>query len=181
MSRKEDIEKLNNLVAEVNVLAKKIRNDYVEEQEDNVLADYKSAFKQEDGNYVYYLDFNSEVYGCPNVNANFPYSVYGNVDKYDNPYHMYLSEEYANKAAKMKKFNDMLLAFKWCYDRTYEPDWGDSDSQKYFIYYDTVKSIYAVDSFHMFVKNDVYFSTRIGAKNCANWLNKIDPKGELVK
>lgn len=177
MSRKEDIEKLNCLVAEVNALAEKIRNDYVEEQEDDVLADYESAFKQEDANYVYFLDSNSEVHNC----SNFPYSVHDDADIYNNPYHMYLSEEYANKAAKMKKFNDMLLAFKWCYDKTYEPDWGDSDSQKYFIYYDTVKSIYAVDSFHMFVKNDVYFSTRIGAKNCANWLNKIDPNGELLK
>lgn len=177
MSRKEDIEKLNCLVAEVNALAEKIRNDYVEEQEDNVLAGYKSAFKQEDGNYVYYLDFNSEVHNC----SNFPYSVYGNVDKYDNPYHMYLSEEYANKAARMKKFNDMLLAFKWCYDRTYEQDWSGSDSRKYFIYYDTVKSIYAVDFFRSFAVNDVYFSTRIRAEDCANWLNKVDPKGELVR
>lgn len=175
MSRKEDIEKLNCLVAEVNALAEKIRNDYAEEHEDDVLAEYIFGVRNNAKSDLYHLNSDSDVVS--------PYRDCSEMDfsEYDNPYHIYLSEEYANKAAKMKKFNDMLLAFKWCYDKTYEPDWGDSDSQKYFIYYDTVKSIYAVDSFHMFVKNDVYFSTRIGAKNCANWLNKIDPKGELIK
>ena len=177
MSRKEDIEKLNSLVAEVNVLAEKIRNDYVEEQEDDVLAGYKSAFKQEDYNYVYFLDSNSEVHNC----SNFPYSVHDNADIYNNPYHMYLSEEYANKAAKMKKFNDMLLAFKWCYDKTHEPDWDDGVSLKYSIYYDTDVSMYMVESSYVFAKNDVYFGTPNAAQKCAIWLNKIDPKGELVK
>ena len=175
MSRKEDIEKFNSLVAEVNALAKKIRNDYAKELEDDVLAEYIFGVRNNVQSHLYQLDSDSDVVPPDKDCSKMDFSWY------NNPYHIYLSEEYANKAAKMKKFNDMLLAFKWCYDKTYEPEWNDSDSQKYFIYYDTVKSIYAVDSFHMFVKNDVYFSTRISAKNCANWLNKIDPKGELVK
>ena len=34
-----------------------------------------------------------------------------------NPYCNYNDDTYAEKAASMKRFTDMLLAFKWCYDR----------------------------------------------------------------
>lgn len=56
-----------------------------------------------------------------------------NANEY-NPYCHYMTEEYVNKAAKIKKFNDMLMAFKWCYDRDYEPDWAENDV-KYCIVY----------------------------------------------
>lgn len=170
MSRKEDIEKLNSLVAEVNALAEKIRNDCAEEQEDNVLAEYIEAVNS--GKYLlHWVNSSGDIKCGPGACV---------LDNY-NPYSNYVNTDIADKAAKMKKFNDMLLAFKWCYDKTYEPEWGGSDSQKYFIYYDTVKSIYAVDFFRSFAVNDVYFSTRIIAEDCANWLNKVDPEGELVK
>ena len=170
MSRKEDIEKLNGLVAEVNALAEKIRNDYAEEQEDNVLAEYIEAVNS--GKYLlHWVNSSGDIKCGPGACV---------LDNY-NPYSNYVNTDIADKAAKMKKFNDMLLAFKWCYDKTYEPEWGGRDSQKYFIYYDTVKSIYAVDFFRSFAVNDVYFSTRIIAEECANWLNKVDPEGELVK
>jgi hypothetical protein len=94
---------------------------------------------------------------------------------------MYLSEEYAKKAAKMKKFNDMLLAFKWCHDRTYEPDWSDFDSFKYYVNYNIGDKMYESGCTCVFHGNKVYFSTRIRAEECAEWLNSIDPKGELVK
>lgn len=172
MSRKEDIEKLNSLVAEVNALAEKIRNDYAEEQEDDVLAKYIEAVNS--GDYLlYWVNSSGDVKNRLGAGSCV-------LDDY-NPYSNYVNGIIADKAAKMKKFNDMLLAFKWCYDKTYEPDWSDSNSQKYFIYYDTVKSIYAVDFFRSFAVNDVYFSTRIAAEDCANWLNKVDPEGELVR
>lgn len=147
-----------------------------------MLADYESAFQIGNVSDVYYLDFNSEINDTCNYGDGLPFSKGGiYASNYYNPYHMYLSEEYAKKAAKMKKFNDMLLAFEWCYDRTYEPDWGNSNSLKYSIYYDTDVSMYIVESSYVFAKNDVYFNTPIAAQKCAIWLNKIDPKGELVK
>ena len=186
MSRKEDMDKLNSLLAEVNALAEKINKEYsesaiMENKEPDVLAAYKSGFQEETDSNVYYLDMNSEIRGVCN-DGTFPFSK-GGVYAFDyyNPYHMYLSEEYAKKAAKMKKFNDRLLAFKWCHDRTYEPDWFDSDSIKYCVYYDTSDEKYSVDCTYVCGRNTVYFSTRIRAEECAEWLNSIDPKGELVK
>lgn len=187
MSRKEDMDKLNSLLAEVNALAEKINKEYsesaiMEYTKPDALEDYKSAFQEDKDSNVYFLDSNSEVKAIYVDCDALPYSENGrSVSKYYNPYHMYLSEEYAKKAAKMKKFNDMLLAFKWCHDKTYEPDWFDSDSIKYYVYYDTSYETYSADCTYVCDRNTVYFGTRIRAEDCADWLNSIDPKGELVK
>lgn len=186
MLRKEDIDKLNSLLAEVNALAEKLNKEYEESavQEDmkpDVLADYKFAFQEYNESNLYFLDSNSEVKDLFGNDGPFPFSESGRyASDYYNSYHMYLSEEYAKKAAKMKKFNDMLLAYKWCHDRTYEPDWSDSDSIKYYVHYNIGREIYEVECTYVCDKNTVYFSTRNRAEDCANWLNSIDPKGELV-
>lgn len=185
MSHKEDIDKLNSLLAEVIALAEKINKEYsestiMENEKPDVLADYKSAFDK--GSNLYYIDTNSEVKGTHDCGDGLPFSNDGvYAFNYYNPYHMYLSEKYAKKATRMKKFNDMLLAFKWCQDRTYEPDWSDSDSIKYYVYYDTSDETYSTDCTYVCAKNTVYFSTEIRADECAEWLNSIDPKGDLVK
>ena len=185
MSRKEDIDKLNSLLAEVNALAEKINKEYsesaiMENTKPDVLAHYKSAFQEGNNGYVYFLDTNSEIKGiCKD--GTFPFSGSGKfASDYYNPYHMYLSEDYAKKAAKMKKFNDMLLAYRWGHDRAYEPDWSDSDTVKYYVYYDTSDETYSADCTYVCDRNTVYFSTRFGAEECADWLNSIDPKGELL-
>ena len=186
MSRKEDIDKLNSLLAEINALAEKINREYSESaimknEKPNVLADYESAFQEAEGSNVYYIDRNSETRCVYKGEGMFPFSEGGKyASDYYNPYHIYLSEEYAKKASKMKKFNDMLLAFKWCHDRDYEPDWSDSDSIKYFVYYDTSNEKYFANCTYG-GRNIVYFSTRIRAEDCAEWLNSIDPKGALVR
>ena len=187
MSRKEDIDKLNSLLADVNALVEKINKEYsenaiMENKEPDVLADYKSAFQEDNDSNVYFLDMNSEVKDIYDDGGALPYSENGrSASTYYNPYHMYLSEEYAKKAARMKKFNDMPLAFKWCHDKTYELDWFDSDSIKYYVYYDTSYETYSADGTYACGGNTVYFSTRIRAEECAEWLNSIDPKGDLVK
>ena len=187
MSRKEDIDKLNSLLEEVNALAKKINEEYsesaiMENKEPDVLADYESAFQKDYDIDVYFLDYNSEINDTHNYGDGLPFSKGGvYASNYYNPYHMYLSEEYAKKAAKMKKFNDMLLAYKWSHDRTYEPDWSDSDNVKYYVYYDTSDGMYSADCTYVYDRNTVYFSTKIRAEDCADWLNSIDPKGELVR
>lgn len=187
MSRKEDMDKLNSLLAEVNALAEKINKEYsesaiMENTEPDVLAHYKSAFQEDNDSNVYFLDSNSEVKCLSNNGGEFPFSEsFTSTSKYYNPYHMYLSEEYAKKAAKMKKFNDMLLAYKWSHDKTYEPDWSDSDTIKYYVYYDTSDETYSADCTYVCSRSTVYFSTRIRAEDCAEWFNSIDPKGELVR
>lgn len=188
MSRKEDMDKLNSLLAEVNALAEKINKEYsesaiMEYTKPDALEGYKSAFQEDNESnayFVYFLDMNSDTKGVCN-GGTFPFSESGRyVSDYYNPYHMYLSEEYAKKAAKMKRFNDMLLAFKWCHDRTYEPDWSDLDSFKYYVNYNIGDKMYESGCTCVFHGNKVYFSTRIRAEECAEWLNSIDPKGELV-
>ena len=187
MSRKEAIDKLNSLLAEVNALAEKLNKEYEESavQEDtkpDVLAHYKSAFQEDKGSYIYYLDMNSEIKDAYDYGDGLPFSKGGiYASNYYNPYHMYLSEEYAKKAAKMKKFNDMLLAYKWSYDKTYEPDWSDSDNVKYYVYYDISDGMYSANGTYVYDENTVYFSTRVRAEDCADWFNSIDPKGELVR
>lgn len=186
MSRKEDMDKLNSLLAEVNALAEKLNKEYsenaiMENTKPDVLAAYKSVFQGKTDSDVYYIDMNSEIRVAHDYGDGLPFSKGGvYASNYYNPYHMYLSEEYAKKAAKMKKFNDMLLAFKWCHDRTYEPDWSDLDSFKYYVNYNIGDKMYESGCTCVFHGNKVYFSTRIRAEECAEWLNSIDPKGELV-
>ena len=90
-----------------------------------------------------------------------------------NPYGTYPTEEYALMAQKMKIFNDKLLAFKWCYDRDYQPDWNDR-KDKYFVYFDSIDGQYDVDSITTWSLNAVYFSTSIIAHKCADWLNSLE-------
>ena len=98
-----------------------------------------------------------------------------------NPYRHYMTKEYANKAAQMKKFNDMLMAFKWCYDRDYEPDFsGDYDNRAYYVYYDSIDKRYDWGFDIINNSSRVYFSSEEIAQKCAEWLNNIDPNGELV-
>ena len=100
-----------------------------------------------------------------------------------NPYCHYMTEEYVNKAAKIKKFNDMLMAFKWCYDKDYEPDWTQGEDAKYRVVYnfDTYPKRYYVDWSYMYNHNEICFSSEDIAQKCADWLNSIDPNGELIK
>lgn len=85
---KKQIEKIN---AEINKL-----------ERDDTLEQYESDISW--GSDRYTLD----EFGC--VKTLEP-TIGFNSDEY-NPYRHYMTEEYANKAAKMKKFSDMLMAFK---------------------------------------------------------------------
>lgn len=97
-----------------------------------------------------------------------------------NPYCNYLTTEYANEAARIKKFNDMLMAFKWCYDFDYVPDWN-SLTKKYYIVYNPPTQAYDVCCICSYCHNIIYFSNQDIAQSCADWLNNIDPNGELIK
>lgn len=134
----------------------------------NVLADYESALRNEA--WIVDLSENDLVYEC---------GSFGAWSEYSDHYMMYPTEEYAKKAYKMDKFNGMLMAFKWCYDKDYEPDWG-SDICKYRITYNTVLGRYDYALSFEVCCNLIYFSSEEVAQKCADWLNDIDPKGELM-
>ena len=92
----------------------------------------------------------------------------------------YTNASYAHNAAKIKKFHDLLMAFKWCYDKDYEPDFSTSQQCKYSVYYNTTDMAYEVNTYQSVLHPIVYFSNKEIAEKCAKWLNHIDPKGELL-
>lgn len=87
------------------------------------------------------------------------------------PYHCYPIPYYAKLAQKIKDFNDKLLAFKWCYDRNYTPDWKNGNEEKYYVYYDEGFNVYMFERSFSISRNVVYFSSREIAEKCCNWLN----------
>ena len=77
-------------------------------------------------------------------------------------------------------FNDILLAFKYCYDEEYEPNWADN-AIKYNVVYDTEQKEYYVKLWADIIHNEIMFSAEEAALKCATYLNKIDPNGNLIK
>ena len=74
-------------------------------------------------------------------------------------------------ALNLKNFYDKLLAFKYCYDKDYTPDWNTT-THKWYIYFDHDDKVYKA---YRAIKMDfinVYFSTYEIAEKCANWLNE---------
>ena len=161
---------------EINSLKKELDElkQFNSKKKENVLASYEDAFGEHDECRSYwYLDGDS----CPRHLETDKYIVH---DTDYNPYCGYLSEDYVNIAAKFKKFNDMLLAFKWCYDREYKPIYTVNVS-KWYIYYNAHDNTYSYGDMYHQLENLIYFSSEEIANKCCDWLNEIDPNGELVK
>ena len=76
-------------------------------------------------------------------------------------------------------FNDILLAFKYCYEEKYEPNWTDTNN-KYFIHYDSYTHEYEVDAWSHSIYNVVVFGDGRIAQMCVEYLNEIDPTGILI-
>lgn len=72
----------------------------------------------------------------------------------------YHTQEYAEMAMEMKEFNDKLLAFKWCYDRDYVPDWDDEGETKYSVMYDNQSESYKTAEWRISKFNTVCFSKK---------------------
>ena len=176
MTDTEVLDKLNGYLSQINKIAEeanKLAEEYQKSAEqasedvtDEVLSEYLENTR--DGK-VYYINANGGVNAsssglCPN-----------DINSYVN----YPSQEFAERAQKLKVFNDMLLAFKWCYDRDFEPDWNDDGTAKYTVVWDKYEGFHRVCS-QSTTANQVYFSSDEAAVKCAAWLNKIDPKGELI-
>lgn len=164
MDKQERIKELKKQIEEINAKINELERD-------DTLEQYESDISW--GSDRYTLD----NFGCVKI---LEPTIGFNSHEY-NPYRHYMTEEYANKAAKIKKFNDILMAFKWCYDRDYEPDWT-TNYAKYRVVYnsDASPKCYCVVCNHTYRNNAIYFSSEDIAQECADWLNDIDPNGELI-
>lgn len=127
-----------------------------EQIEADVVADYRSVG---DG----------RVYVVTNDNTVSAWVILRDVSNTN--YFYYHDDRYAKMAKEMKELNDKLLAFKWCYDREYTPDWDDSSTCKYCVAYDNYSGQYTILSWYGEKYPTVYFSTREVAQKCCDWLN----------
>jgi hypothetical protein len=161
MTNNEKIQRATQPIAEANVLLNEVKAN--SSNEEDIIANYKNDYNK---GRQYYLNSQSEVDFI---------SVGDSFEKerlFLSPYQHYLTEELAEQAKKLKDFNDKLLAFKYCYDLDYKPDWSD-DTTKYYVYYDVDDNKYATDGVHFMNISSVYFSTKEIAQKCAEWLNSL--------
>lgn len=161
MNNNEKIKEAERLIAEANKLIAEVKNS---NDDENILADYIDAFTKLDR--MYYIDSDGDV---DYVFHSLPF------DATDlNPYGYYPTIGLAEQAKAMKDFNDKLLAFKYCYDADFEPDWNDVFRSKFYVYYDAMSDRYKPQYARRFQwKCTVYFSTYAIAQKCANWLNSL--------
>lgn len=161
MTNNEKIKEAERLIAEANKLIAEVKNS---KDDENILADYIDAFTKLDR--MYYIDSDGDV------DYEFHSLPFDATDL--NPYGRYPTKELAEQAKAMKDFNDKMLAFKYCYDVDFVPDWTDLSLSKYTVYWDASDGAYAVDwGRMMYRENSVYFSTEEIAQKCADWLNSL--------
>lgn len=192
MTDNEMLDKLNGYLSQINKIAEeanKLAEEYQKTAEqasedviDMILSDYLRDTEHVTNMVLskYLADTrDSEVYYL-NSTGKVDTSCSGRSLNDVNLYVNYPSQDFAERAQKLKVFNDMLLAFKWCYDRDYEPIW-DTHHINFYIQYDVNSHRYEANGSDLVIhEGTVYFSTRDIAQTCARWLNKIDPKGELI-
>ena len=170
MNNKEFLDKLNGYLAQINALAEEYNHS--EQAEDKnpkdytleLLKDYIEAFK----NPMYWLEFGDICHG----------SLAGGEDDIF-AFEYFPTGEYAKKLRKLNRLNGMMLAFKWCYDRDYVPNWA-VDSCKYTIMWDTATNRFDYTWSNIALFNHVYFSSDFIAKKCAEWLNKVSESEDLI-
>jgi hypothetical protein len=161
MTNNEKIQRAEQLIAEANTLLGEVKAN--SSNEEDVIAKYKEDYCKDKQYYF-------------NVNGDVDFFVPTELDAFEkqsNPYSNYLTEELAEQAKKLKDFNDKLLAFKYCYDLDYKPDWSDSHEDKYYVYYSNRTPKYDVDSMTIWDIHNVYFSSEEIAQKCADWLNSL--------
>lgn len=81
------------------------------------------------------------------------------------------------------KFNDKLdkltklMKFKFCYDHSYAPDWGNADEIKWYVYFLSTKGKYDICWTTTWDRlSTVYFSSEEIAQKCADWFNAGCPE-----
>lgn len=162
MNNNEKIQRAEQLIAEANALLNEVKA--IHDNEEDVIAKYKNDYCK---GRQYYLNSMSKVDSV---------SMGNNFEELEilflSPYQQYLTEELAEQAKELKNFNDKLLAFKYCYDLDYKPDWSDK-TKKYYVYYNAYDNEYMADGLCSMREPLVYFSSKEIAQKCADWLNGI--------
>lgn len=65
-----------------------------------------------------------------------------------------------------------LMKFKFCYDRSYAPDWDNADELKHYVYFHAPTRKYTVSWATTWDRlSMVHFSSEEIAQKCADWLN----------
>ena len=169
MTNKEKLEKAYELIDEANKLIDEVANSEPEVEPEDPVAEYKNEVNARYNGDVADVNFYVNFYGksSRSCSASFDASMY-------NSYYQFLSKEYADEAARLYKLICMQLAFKWCHDRDYVPDWADAESEKWFVAYDAVSNIYDIGAAYVVTENLVFFSSREVAQKCADWLNSLN-------
>ena len=163
MTNDEKIQRAEQLIAEANTLLNEVKVN--SSNEEDVIAKYKNDYNNKGKQY--YLNSYS------NVDFIIMCDSFERVEELSqSPYQRYLTRELAEQAKKLKDFNDKLLAFKYCYDLDYKPDWSNN-TKKCYVYYDVYNSKYVADSLSSLREPLVYFSTKEIAQKCADWLNSL--------
>ena len=179
MDINDKIKKMNELLVEVNALADEINKEHeastnVPTNIDALSVEYVLSKYINDVYNSYYTKFWLDGYSA----------VDSGLTEYApdtlNPYCNYLNEAYAKQAEKIKKFNDLLMAFKWCYDNEYVVDWCDYDEEKYTVFYNVGGHGYEWTKKYVSALPIVYFSSQAIAEECVKWLDHIDPDGKLL-
>lgn len=163
MTKKEKLEKAYELIDEANKLIDEVANsgpeDEPEDEPEDPVAEYKKRLALCDKS-AYYIDLGDVSRGYP--------------DEFDegdyNPYYQFLDGGYAYEAAEHYKLICMQLAFKWCHDRDFIPDWKNINEGKYFLCFDSRDSTFLVQGASYAQFNAVYFSNEDIAQKCAEWL-----------
>lgn len=108
-------------------------------------------------------------------------------DEYADAYNYYAAqnhtifktEEFAEIFREKTQFIADLLHFKWLYDRDYEPDWNNKNSDKWYIFYDNCLCGYVVSYANTLMNPEtVYFSSEEIAQKCADWLNSRNARNK---
>ena len=154
----EMISKATAMIEEANKIIVEVKRESTD-----VLAEYKNQFGK--GGGIYFIGPVGEIETVKNS------SDYADWCDKPDPYINYLSEEYARRASELAQFNNKLLAFKWCYDRDYKPDWDNTHETKYLVYYCIDYHKYCVDWGSSIKRDAIYFSSEEIAQKCCDWLN----------
>lgn len=164
MNNNEKIQRAEQLIAEANALLNEVKA--IHDNEEDVIAKYKNDYCK---GRRYYLNSQSKV-DSVSMGHNFEELEMLSLS----PYQHYLTEELAEQAKELKDFNDKLLAFKYCYDLDYKPNFSDyCDNRAYYVYYDSEDEEYYCDWDCVRNRNIVYFSSKEIAQKCADWFNSL--------
>lgn len=163
MTNNEKIQRVEQLIAEANALLNEAKVN--SSNEEDMIAEYKNDYCK---GRKYYLNNQSDV---DFIDMGDSFEKVKSLSH--SPYQHYLTKELAKQAKELKDFNDKLLAFKYCYDLHYEPDWSDFYEDKYYVYYSNKAQKYNVDSTSIWDIHNIYFSSEKIAQKCCDWLNSL--------